>query len=255
MLQGWSDAQMEEDIMPILRRAEKLMENHPDIIVHEKQYQPFHIQIFISKMLRVKALDTPWLEVRKSKNGMGVFATCDIPQGLYLTFYPFHVVKYNRRFMRSCDQKIDDQIHGIGLDNGAVIYGDARNYKNETFIGHMINDPCLDVTITNNEEFDWLVRYAIAAASFSNVKFIQEVTPSSDCVWTSVKSVKPIPAGSELLVPYCPSFWIGTKKFEELKPLLRQQYHKMSKTKQTFLAPKLKMALSQTDFQYFMSDA
>lgn len=250
----WTEDDMNRIVMPFLRNAEKLVQERVEQSqkASRKDMEQYWVQVCLSWSYHFpKPLNVTWLEVRDSQHGLGVFATCDIPIGRYLTFYPIHFVKYDGIVIGNTGEKIDERVQGLDHVNGASIWGDTRYHENTGFIGHMINDPCPDITYKEGEEFDWLVRYALAADSFANVKFVKEADAESDCVWVVVKSTKDIPRGTELLLPYTPLYWM--RNFQDLKPRLRDCFCELSEQKREFLSVKFEVAMSAADCDYFVS--
>lgn len=248
LYKGWS----EDQLITVLENLYKIEKEVSEAHLFKNLLQT---QSHISWTAKF-GIDVDWIEVRKCATGLGVFATVDIPGNQYVTIYPTHYIKVEDEEMIGPMHKRAQnggRAEGIQQDLETVIYGDICVYDNLWFCGHMLNDPCVDVDVKPGKEVEWFVRYVLAADVKSNVKLSKEKLEQSDLVWSMVKTTRAIECGEQLLMPYGPQYWMTAAVYEKVKPKLRQHICDLSEKKREFFLPKLKTAVSSSDYHYFVS--
>lgn len=157
----------------------------------------------------------PWIEIRPSKHGRGLFATRDIYRGDYITFYPIHQLgrrvegdTWATRSHPDATQVYFD--YALNINDNTRIIGDPNLIHNSMFLGHMINDPALD--IEEKDPLQFIVRYFISCKARGNAAFDRFQEP-----WVGIRAVRDIRKDEEILVPYSLPYWstrVGIKMEE-----------------------------------------
>lgn len=184
----------ESQILEIIETNKRFIESqptlHPDAVA---------VQIPV-----ISTSTVDWIAVKPAKYGRGVFATKPLKKGDYATFYPCHQI-----IRRTNESNKEWTV--ISLDGHPTHYTDYSltlsptiriagipSFDNLLFCGHLLNDPCKDVKITNLR--NWLSRY-------DNLKPNTEFDVIDD-IWVGIKIIKDIKPGEELTICYGPSYWL-----------------------------------------------
>lgn len=147
----------------------------------------------------------PWIEIRQSTHGRGLFATNHIKKGDFITMYPIHQLGHRLeedtwqiRSHGSATQTYED--YSLNINDNLRIFGDPNLTSNQMFLGHMVNDPVLD--LEEKDPLQLAVRYFIACKARANATFYRLEEP-----WIGIQAVRDIKPGEEILVPYSLPYW------------------------------------------------
>lgn len=147
----------------------------------------------------------PWVEVRQSTHGRGLFAKESIKKGDFITLYPIHQLgrrleedKWEIRSHQAATQTYED--YSLNINDNLRIFGDPNLTSNAMFLGHMVNDPVLD--LEEKDPLQFAVRYFIACKARGNATFYRFEEPM-----IGIQAVRDIKAGEEILVPYSLPYW------------------------------------------------
>lgn len=161
-----------------------------------------------------------------SLHGNGVFATCDIPKNVVVTFYPAHAVHIDgtasvfrtestsfQDFASDHDKYARDYSAYFRVERNNFIVGNPHEISNPMHLGHIINDPVGN--IFNDVSFDKTKNYKI----FMNLMkdyFVKgfkmqncKLVPDEKNLMIYVKTTKNIKEGEELFVCYEPLYWFN----------------------------------------------
>lgn len=153
--------------------------------LEEPQYG--QVQLSLHFKLQFEATWITVASVESGKKSKGVFATCDIPAGNFLTFFPLH-------YLRESDGRLvglrmtnspQERLHVARLRyNDMEVFGNTLKHDNLWFVGHMINKT--------------YVRHIL---DYLNAEFVVVAHIKSRYKWVAIRAVRPISAGEEVLVP------------------------------------------------------
>lgn len=173
-----------------------------DRLLEEREEPDLQI---ISQIPFISNSSIDWLEIRPSTHGNGLFATRDIPKNRCITLYPTHQIAYKVLDTDPEWQVISPQgepnyysDYSLTINPRVKIAGIPSMYNNLLFVGHMINDPCPNVSIRKLK--DWLSRYDRLKPN-TEFRIIKDL-------WTGIFSTRDIKAGEELFVCYGPKYWL-----------------------------------------------
>lgn len=159
----------------------------------------------VSQIPLISQSSVDWLEIRPTQHGNGLFATKDIPANRCVTLYPTHQIAYKVLEKDTEWQVISPQgepnyyrDYSLNVNDRLKIAGIPYLIHNLLFVGHLLNDPCPDVTIRNKA--GWITRY-------------HQLDPNTEFRhikdwWMGVFSRREIKAGEELTVCYGENYWL-----------------------------------------------
>jgi SET domain-containing protein len=146
----------------------------------------------------------------------GVFAKRDISKGEIITFYPAHYVfetKVKKRqinpqivvsYLNSDITPINDDIRNrytYCITPGLSIGGDPKEYKDMTFVGHIVNDGISTKSIRYNKNEEELYNRISSMRNNSVYRDIKKM-----CV--AIVAIADILKDEEILVSYSYRYWV-----------------------------------------------
>ena len=177
----------------------------------------------------------PWLEIRPSTYGQGLFAKEDIKKDSIITLYPMHQigtrVQGNEWVIQSHPNATGIyKDYSLCVNDDLRIYGDPSLTSNSMFLGHMINDPAIDISEPDTMKF--VVRYLISCKLRGNASFHRFEDP-----WVGIRAVRDINKGEEILVPYSLPYWAERRneKMEDIDAFIKHYIETQPIKKAKFL--------------------
>jgi hypothetical protein len=159
-------------------------------------------------------------------NGIGIFASRNIPSGEIVTFYPSHYAVFNtgmkdwriimtspwienKQLVYSDDYRLS-YAFDVEKEYSIVGHPDLIQYPN--FIGHIVNDGARGHFTYHNHQDEYF--YNIVSLEKRNVKF--QTFTSSNFILVGIVSTKDIKKDEELLVSYGYEYWMQQCLMNEL---------------------------------------